>query len=103
MSCQKAQGFLEKNGVTVGDQANASKDRRGRTEALALAKSASRILVAKGKKVVAFDMKKDPPDEDTLATHLLGPTGNLRAPTIRKGTTLLVGFSEEAYRDVLGN
>ena len=82
--------------------ANATKDRRGRAEALALAKSASRILVAKGKKVVTFDMKNDPPDDDTLAGHLLGPTGNLRAPTIRKGNTLLVGFSEEAYRDVLG-
>jgi arsenate reductase-like glutaredoxin family protein len=69
---------------------------------LALAKSASHILVAKGKKVVTFDMKKAPPDDDTLAAHLLGPTGNLRAPTIRRGTTLLVGFSEEAYRDVLG-
>lgn len=47
-------------------------------------------------------MKIDPPDDDTLAAHLLGPTGNLRAPTIRQGNTLLVGFSEEAYRDVLG-
>ncbi len=47
-------------------------------------------------------MKKDPPDDDTLAAHMLGPTGNLRAPTIRRGGTLLVGFSEDAYRDVLG-
>jgi len=47
-------------------------------------------------------MKSDPPDDDTLAAHLLGPTGNLRAPTIRKGNTLLVGFSAEAYREVLG-
>jgi hypothetical protein len=59
-------------------------------------------VVAKGKKVVAFDMKKEPPDDDLLAAHLLGPTGNLRAPTLRKGRTLLVGFSDEAYRDVLG-
>jgi arsenate reductase-like glutaredoxin family protein len=57
--------------------------------------------VAKGKKVVTFDMKREPPDDETLAAHLLGPTGNLRAPTIRKGSTLLVGFSEEAYREVL--
>ena len=47
-------------------------------------------------------MKKDPPDDDTLAAHVLGPTGNLRAPTLRRGKTLLVGFSEEAYREVLG-
>ena len=40
-------------------------------------------------------------DRDPVA-HLLGPTGNLRAPTLRKGKTLVVGFNEEAYRRVLG-
>lgn len=48
-------------------------------------------------------MANDPPDEDTLAAHLLGPTGNLKAPTLRIGETLLVGFSLEAYRQVLGD
>jgi hypothetical protein len=62
----------------------------------------NRVVVVRGKKVVTFDMRKDPPDDDTLAAHLLGPTGNLRAPTLRKGKTLLVGFSEAAYREVLG-
>jgi len=88
--------------VQVTDESNASKDRRGRAEALALAKEADRVVVARGKKVVTFDMKKAPPDDDTLAAHVLGPTGNLRAPTLKKGRTLLVGFSEEAYRQVLG-
>ncbi len=88
--------------MQVTDESNASKDRRGRAEALALAKEADRVVVARGKKVVTFDMKKAPPDDDTLAAHVLGPTGNLRAPTLKKGRTLLVGFSEEAYRQVLG-
>ncbi len=47
-------------------------------------------------------MKKEPPDDETLTAHLLGPTGNLRAPTLRLGRTLLVGFSEAVYRQVLG-
>ena len=37
-----------------------------------------------------------------LLARMIGPTGNLRAPTARVGRTLLVGFSEEAYRRVLG-
>jgi hypothetical protein len=81
--------------------ADAGKERRGRAEALALAGTVDRVVVARGKKVVTFDMKTDRPDEDTLAAHLLGPTGNLRAPTLRLGKTLLVGFGEEAYRQVL--
>jgi arsenate reductase-like glutaredoxin family protein len=82
----------------VGEVADAGKDRRGREEALALAKSVKKVVVARGKKVVTFDMAKEPPDDDALAAHLLGPTGNLRAPTLRKGTTLFVGFNEEAYQ-----
>ena len=73
----------------------------GRDQALKLAKAYDKVA-GRGKKAVTFDMKNDPPDDATLAAHILGPTGNLRAPTIRKGTTLLVGFSEEAYRQVLG-
>lgn len=32
---------------------------------------------------------------------MLGPTGNLRAPTLVAGKTLLVGFNEDEYGDVL--
>ncbi len=32
---------------------------------------------------------------------LLGPTGNLRSPTMRVGKTLLIGFNEEAFRRTL--
>jgi hypothetical protein len=102
VGCKKSQGFLEQGDWQVGDRTDAGKERKGRAEALALARSAERVVVARGKKLVTFDMKKDPPDDDTLAAHLLGPTGNLRAPTLRKGKTLLVGFGEEAYREVLG-
>ena len=86
--------------MEVADRTDATRERRGRAEALALAKAAAKVVVGRGKKVVTFDMS-DPPDDDTLAAHLLGPTGNLKAPTLRRGDTLLVGFSEEAYRQLL--
>ena len=43
---------------------------------------------------------KGPPTDDVVDA-MLGPTGNLRAPTLRVGSTLLVGFNEDAYREVL--
>jgi hypothetical protein len=86
-----------------GTIVDAKKERRGRDEALKLARSAPRVVAARGKKVVVFDMTKDPPDDETLAAHLLGPSGNLKAPTLRVGDTLLVGFGEEAYRQVFGS
>lgn len=76
---------------------DASKQRQGPADALALAKTVRTIHVAKGKKIVTVDMER-PPDDDTLTKLLLGPSGNLRAPTIKKGKTLYVGFSEEAYQ-----
>jgi arsenate reductase-like glutaredoxin family protein len=102
MGCKKAQGFLEQNDLTVGTKVDAAKDKRGRDAALALAKSVAKVVVGKGKKVVVIDMTKELPDDDTLSALLLGPTGNLKAPTLRKGNTLLVGFSETAYRQVFG-
>ena len=47
-------------------------------------------------------MKKAPPDEETLLKHLLGPTGNLRAPALRKGKTLVVGYNDAVYADLFG-
>jgi hypothetical protein len=37
-----------------------------------------------------------------VAEKMLGPTGNLRAPTMRIGKITVVGFSDDAYQTVLG-
>ena len=69
----------------------------GRDTALELARAVSMVIVVKGKKVVRLNVKADGPDDETLLRHMLGPTGNLRAPTIRSGDTLVVGFNEDVY------
>src|SRR5436190_16564775 len=102
MTCKRAKTFIDAHHVPVGDVTDATKNRKGRGEALALAKTANTIIVAKGKKHVVFDMKKDAPDDDTLVAHLLGPTGNLRAPAVRIGKTLYVGFNDDAWAAISG-
>jgi len=47
-------------------------------------------------------MKKDPPTNEELLKAMLGATGNLRSPTIKRGKTLLVGFNQENYEKSLG-
>jgi arsenate reductase-like glutaredoxin family protein len=101
VGCKRAREFLDDAGSEVQSVEDASKTRRGREAALELARRADTVIIARGKKVVRFDMHRDPPDEDTLAANLLGPTGNLRAPTFQRGKTLVVGFSADAYRDIL--
>ena len=71
--------------------------RLGREAALGLARSVSRVVVMKFGKVVEFEMRGHPPAEETLLAHLLGRTGNLRAPAVKVGDTLLVGFEKATY------
>jgi arsenate reductase-like glutaredoxin family protein len=59
-----------------------------------------RIVATKGKKRTELDMRQNPPDEDVLAL-LLGPTGNIRAPLMRVGKTLVAGFDPEVYSSAL--
>jgi hypothetical protein len=59
------------------------------------------IWVARGQKAVHVDLKKSRPGKAELLALLLGPTGGLRAPTLRVGRTLLVGFNEKAYATAL--
>lgn len=69
-------------------------------EARALLAAASTLTVAKGKRVQEFDVSGTVSPDAVAA--MLGPTGNLRAPLLRVGTTVLVGFSEGALTKALG-
>lgn len=77
---------------------NATKERFGEADLANLFHGASKIFVAKGKKVLSFDAQHDEFDEITKVA--LGPSGNLRAPSVRRGKTWIIGFSEAAYAEV---
>jgi|688.fasta_scaffold1399688_1 arsenate reductase-like glutaredoxin family protein len=96
-TCGKTQAFLGKHGIETKEQVDARKVRLGPEEALEIARQASQIYATKGKKVIHVNLKKDAPDDETLTSLLIGPSGNLRAPTFRIGKTLMVGFDEATY------
>jgi hypothetical protein len=72
----------------------------GKSDASAMAKAATKVLVAKGKKVSEFKPAGKASKE--LVEVMVGSTGNLRAPTIRKGKIVVVGFNEELYGQIFG-
>ena len=88
--------------MAVRETVNAAKERFGRGDLAQLFAGSSKVVVARGKKVVSFDLAKDPPSAADLAALVLGPTGNLRAPAVRSGKTWLIGFNEDAYTDRFG-
>ena len=65
-----------------------------------LVKQIDEIYATKGQAVVHLDLRQDKLDEIALAELLIGRTGNLRAPTLRKGRILIVGFNEALYKQV---
>ena len=79
---------------------NASKEKIDANQAWEMIKSASSIHVAKGKKTISWNPKSD--DQEEILKTVMGPSGNLRAPTWKIGSDILVGFSEEQYQQVLG-
>jgi len=66
-------------------------------DALTLLREIDDIYWSKGKKIAHIDLRKGKPDDVTLKGLLLGPTGNLRSPTLRKGRTLIIGFNRAQY------
>ena len=69
--------------------------------ALSVLRGVDELFVTKGKQVVRVDLRQARPPKAELLGLLLGPSGNLRAPTVRKGKALLVGFDEATYASVL--
>ncbi len=88
--------------MTAREVVDARKDKLGKREIAAILRGTNKIHAMKGKRVVEFDLKRDPPVEKDLYENLIGPTGSLRAPAVRSGKTLVVGFNEEHWQDVLG-
>ena len=85
---------MEAKQITIKDRTPASKKLQA-DDARGLLESASRLIALKGKKIGEFSLTGDVSDEAVAA--MLGPTGNLRAPTIRRGKTLVVGFNQEVF------
>lgn len=73
----------------------------GESAAFDLIKQVDEVYSAKGKSVRHMRVDTSHVDRDEVRSMLLGPTGNLRAPTVRVGRTLLVGFDAVTYETVL--
>lgn len=93
MSCEKADKVLSAKKVAIGETVDAKKATIDAKAALKLLRSAERVLIAKGKKTIDISIDSRVSDDDLAPA--IGPTGNLRAPTIRRGRVIAVGFSED--------
>lgn len=81
----------------------AGKQKFGAGDLRALFAGAKSVVVSRGAKAAALDLEAAPPGSADFAAAVLGPTGNLRAPTARIGRgAWLVGFGEASWDATLG-
>ncbi len=71
----------------------------GAADLKSLFAGAKSVVVSRGSKSIVLDLKAAPPGSAVFAEAVLGPTGNLRAPTLRLGNAWLVGFGEAAWTE----
>jgi len=102
VTCGKTQEFLAKKRIVPETVVDAKKKTLKLKDALALLEDVDDLVSGRRGKVERIDLRSGQPDRATLARLLLGPTGNLRAPSFRTGRTLVVGFDEPTYKRLLG-
>ncbi|MCA1582943.1 MAG: hypothetical protein LC796_16460 [Acidobacteria bacterium] len=80
--------MLDTRKVKVGEERQSRKAPLSRADAQALLDSVTWVIVARGK--TSRRLKREQATLDDLKGH----TGGFRAPIVRRGKTLLVGFNE---------
>ena len=81
---------------------SATRDPLEGDEVLALLEGVSDLHVTRGKKVIHVDLGADRPADEDLVALLCSRFGKLRAPTIRSGDRLLVGYNAEMLATLIG-
>ena len=80
---------------------SASREPLEGAEALSALEGITELYVAKGRKSIFLDLARDRPSDEDLLALLLGRSGKLRAPAIRIGERLIVGYNAELLANTL--
>jgi arsenate reductase-like glutaredoxin family protein len=87
---------LDKKKVKVREERQSRKEPLTETDAKALLASVGKVILARGKAIRRVAAK------DATIDDLRGVAGAFRAPMVRRGKTLLVGFNEEELEKLIG-
>lgn len=99
-TCGKTAAFLTDHQIDVAKQEDARKVPLAEADALKLVGQVNDLYVTRGTKVIHIDLKSERPDDESLLGLLIGPSGKLRAPTLKIGKTMIVGFDQATYEKV---
>jgi arsenate reductase-like glutaredoxin family protein len=95
-SCAKSEAWLAQQGIVPAEQVDARKQRFDASSAWELLRSCTQVFVARGKSWAAYD-PLDPTQAEELEKKMLGPHGTLRAPALRFGKIMAIGYEPKMY------
>ena len=87
--------MLEEQNAEVAEERNSRKHPLADDEVRNLIAETETVLIARSKKA------REVPSAEVGLDELKGPTGNYRAPMVRVGNRLLVGFHPDTLRELV--
>lgn len=78
---------------------NAKKQTYIGEDAWSVVAGADKVYVASGKNIIEF--KPGSTNKDEILKKITGRTGNLRAPTLKRGNVFYVGFNADLYNKIV--
>jgi len=86
---------FDESGISVTKEVNAAKETLKGDAVWDVIGDAEKVYVTSGKKILEYDPGEA--DREEVLKRVTGRTGNLRAPTLRRGRVLYVGYNDELY------
>lgn len=87
--------MFDEKGIMPAEVVEARKQKIQDEEAWNILAAADEIVVGRGKKYQVFEPSDD--NREEIMKACLGRTGNLRAPALKIGKRMVVGFNEDMY------
>lgn len=87
--------MFEQKNITLESRVDARKEKIDQTRAWEMLAAADQIQIGKGKKVLTFEPL--PENREDILKAAMGRSGNLRAPALKVGRRIMIGFNEALY------
>ncbi|MBS2040455.1 hypothetical protein JST97_36040 [bacterium] len=97
-TCAKTDAFLAEHRLTVAEQVDCKKHPIEKKDVPELLAGLKQVLAMRGSALKSYSA---PFDQEEVLAAVVGPSGNLRAPSLIQAGRLYVGFEEKLYQGLL--
>lgn len=91
------QEVLDTQNVAIATRSDARKEKLDATAVWERIGNATRVVVAKGRRIETFVPTEDA--QDAILKAVMGRSGNLRAPTLQIADVFYVGYNDALYAE----